>query len=227
MNKYRLIVFDWDQTLWNSWDLHVAGIWHAADSLGLPRPPADEITPHYSMPILYHIREMFSDNAQAVHDIYQEFYRARMMELGHLYDGVLEAAACLKGRGYMLAVMSDKRRRYGEREASESGISELFDSLHFREEDGLYKPNPERLRVILDKLAVPARETLVVGDSHVDVECAHNAGARSAAALWGSVNPTAALEQKPLYAWKSVEEMLEALDTGPLAQAPTGALGSS
>ena len=224
IKKYSLIVFDWDQTLWNSWDLHVAGVWHAADLLGLPRTPVAEIAPHYSMPIIRHIGEMFPDHAQAVHDIYQEFYKARMFELGHLYEGVSDALARLKGLGYTLAVMSDKRARYGAQEAANSNVAKLFDSLHFREENGIYKPDPRRLQVILDELAVPSREALVVGDSHVDVECARNAGASSAAALWGSVNPDATLSQRPNYVWKSVKVMLEALETGPLAQTPVGPL---
>ena len=226
IKKYSLLVFDWDQTLWNSWDLHVAGVWHAADLLGLPRTPVAEIAPHYSMPIIRHIGEMFPHHTQAVHDIYQEFYKARMFELGHLYEGVSDALAQLKGLGYTLAVMSDKRARYGAQEAVASNVAKLFDSLHFREENGIYKPDPRRLRVILDELAVPSREALVVGDSHVDVECARNAGASSAAALWGSVNPDATLSQRPNYVWKSVKEMLEALETeaGPLAQTPAGPL---
>ena len=226
MDKYKLIVFDWDQTLWNSWELHVAGVWHAADLLGLPRPTEREIAPHYSMPIINHIGEMFPDNTQDVYDAYQEFYRAHMMSLGHLYRGVLEAVASLKGMGYILAVMSDKRGRYGGQEASESGIAEMFGTIHFREEDGIYKPNPKRLQVILDEVAISPYETLVVGDSHVDIACAHNAGASGAAALWGSVNTKAVLEQKPDYVWNSVEEMLESFEAGPLAQPPASALGS-
>ena len=226
MNKYKLIVFDWDQTLWNSWDLHVTGVWHAADSLGLPRPPVEEIAPHYSMPIINHIGEMFPENTQDVYDLYQEFYRAQMFKLGHLYDGVFEALFWMKGRGFTLAVMSDKRGRYGAQEAADSKVTELFDSLHFREEDGIYKPDARRLQVILDELGVPAVETLVVGDSHVDIECAHNAGATGAAALWGSVNSKATLEQKPKYVWNSVSEMLEAFGAEPLAQPPASALGS-
>ena len=226
MDKYKLLVFDWDQTLWNSWDLHVAGVWHAADLLGLARPPVKEIAPHYSMPIIRHIGEMFPDNTQAVYDLYQEFYRTQMFKLGHLYEGVFDALASLKTRGYTMAVMSDKRGRYGTQEAADSNVEKLFDSLHFREEEGIYKPDARRLQVILDELEVPAQESLVVGDSHVDVECAHNAKADSAAALWGSVNPTATLEQAPKYVWNSVDEMLDAFEAGPLAQPPAGALGS-
>ena len=225
MQKYRLIVFDWDQTLWNSWDLHVAGVWHAADTLGLSRPPVEEISPHYSMPIINHIGEMFPDDAQAVYDLYQEFYRQEMFKLGHLYEGVSDALTRLKGRGYTLAVMSDKRARYGAQEAEDGNVAGLFESLHFREETGVYKPDARRLQVILDKLGIPARETLVVGDSHVDIECAHNAGASSAAALWGSVNPKAALEQKPRYVWNSVAEMVAEFKAEPLAQPPANALG--
>ena len=226
MEKYKLIVFDWDQTLWNSWDLHVTGVWHAADKLGLPRPPVEEIAPHYSMPIINHIGEMFPENTQDVYDLYQEFYRAQMFKLGHLYDGVFEALSWIKGRGFTLAVMSDKRGRYGAQEADDSKVTGLFDSVHFREEDGIYKPDARRLQVILDELGIPAEDTLVVGDSHVDIECAHNAGATGAAALWGSVNSKATLEQKPRYVWNSVADMLAAFGAEPLAQPPAGALGS-
>ena len=224
-DNYSLIVFDWDQTLWNSWDLHVAGVWHAADLLELPRPPAEEIAPHYSMPIIRHIGEMFPHHTQDVYDNYQEFYRKHMLDLGHPYDGVLEAVANLKHRGYTLAVMSDKRARYGEQEARESGIFKLLDSVHFRDEDGIYKPDPKRLQVILDEVGVPASRTLVVGDSHVDIQCAHNAEATGAAALWGSVNPSATLHQKPRYVWRTVQQMLDIFQTESLTEPPIGDVG--
>ena len=213
MNNPRLIVFDWDQTLWNSWDLHLQCMWHAADALGLPRPSAEIIAPRYSMPFIDHVTSLFQDDTETVLEIYMEFYVSRMTDLGHLYEGIADAVTSLKRQGYSLAVFSDKRRAYGEPEAEYCGLVSLFDTVLFREEGRPHKPDPQGLHQILASLGVPVQDALVVGDSHVDMECARNAGVTSAAALWGSVNRQATLDQQPDYIWNTVEDMESALLT--------------
>ena len=36
------LIFDWDQTLLDSWSVHRDAIWHAATSLGLDPPREEE-----------------------------------------------------------------------------------------------------------------------------------------------------------------------------------------
>ena len=211
MVRHSLIVFDWDQTLWNSWDLHLQGLWYAADRLGLPRPSASVIAGCYSVPLDEHVRGLFQQDREKVTALYIESYHLRVKELAHLYDGVVEVLAALRRDGYSLAVFSDKRTAYGHSEVELAGIAPLFDFVLFRRDGRAYKPDPEGLRQVLESLSVPEEQALVVGDSHVDMACAHSAGVASAAALWGSVDRQATLDQGPDYAWHTLGEMEAAL----------------
>ena len=214
MRKYSLIVFDWDQTLWDGWELHLQGFWHTADALGLPRPSAEAIAALCSSPLSEQIEGLFQEKLESVLEVFRDFYARWMMELGRPYEGAAEAVGRLKEQGYRLAVLSDKRRSYGWAEAEQSGLAALFDGMHFREEWMRYKPHPERLQRILQEQGVSGQEALYVGDSHVDVACARNAGLAGAAALWGSVNHTATLAQQPRYVWNTLGEMEAALGSG-------------
>ena len=47
------------------------------------------------------------------------------------------------------------------------------------------KPDPAAALEVLAALGVPPAAALFVGDSDVDMQTAHNAGMRSAGAVWG------------------------------------------
>jgi phosphoglycolate phosphatase-like HAD superfamily hydrolase len=48
-----------------------------------------------------------------------------------------------------------------------------------------YKPDPEPINLVLSRLAIQPRETLMVGDSVADIESARTAGCWSCYATWG------------------------------------------
>jgi phosphoglycolate phosphatase len=66
----------------------------------------------------------------------------------------------------------------------------------------------------MEALEVSPEETLYVGDSHQDIDCAHRAGVRSAAALWGSVNREQVLARRPHYQLETVGEFAATLGLG-------------
>ena len=113
----------------------------------------------------------------------------------------------MKDSGYLLALLSDKRRVYGTVELKSVGIAGLFDHTEFLDDDRGYKPDPEGLQRVIYTLSVSNEQVLSVGDSYVDIQCARRTGVASGSALWGSVNPKALLEERPDYVWKSVAEV--------------------
>jgi phosphoglycolate phosphatase-like HAD superfamily hydrolase len=118
----------------------------------------------------------------------------------------------LQDQGYRVAVFSDKRSMFGTPELAQAGVGELVDYALFLEEGRPYKPDPTGLRQVLDALHVSPGETLYVGDSRHDVQCAHRAGVTSAAALWGSVDREGVLAHQPHYLLEKVEQVFQALD---------------
>ncbi|MCI0787858.1 MAG: hypothetical protein J4O09_16245, partial [Chloroflexi bacterium] len=55
----KAIIFDWDLTLWNSWDLHLRLLRRTADALGLPRPGQDAVAREFHRPFFQHLGWFF------------------------------------------------------------------------------------------------------------------------------------------------------------------------
>jgi pyrophosphatase PpaX len=207
----RLVTFDWDQTLWNSWDVHVAAAEHAAGVMGTAPPPKEWIASNFSVAFDRHMKLLFPENTREATRHYLEFYHSRVEHLASLFEGVTEMLAALKKRGAMLALLSDKRRVYGEQELGFAGIAHLFDSVLFLDGARAHKPHPQGLRQVMQALALDGEQVLFVGDSHVDVQCARRAGVASGAALWGSVGREALLKEHPDFVLEAPFEVVAAL----------------
>ena len=209
----RLVAFDWDQTLWNSWDIHVLAAQKAAVQLDLEVPTEEHIAANFSVPFVKHMGILFPEKKQDATRLYMDYYHSQVGEYPYLFPGVPELLETLKEAGYMLALLSDKRQKYGKLELASTEIGQLFDYVLFLDRRRAYKPNPAGLQQLMEVLSVDADEVMYVGDSHVDIQCAQRSGAVSTAALWGCVNVEAVLQQEPTYVCHTVPEVLDTVQT--------------
>ena len=205
--KLKAVVFDWDLTLWNSWDIHLALMEQIADELAYPRPVPSDVGREYSKPFLQHLARFFPGDQGKVIDTYMGFYHAAVWQERRLYPGVPELLKQLKENGYRTAVLSDKRQVFGVPEFEYSGIGDSIDQALFFGDGMVPKPDPSSLEGLMHTLEVTPRECLFVGDSHRDIECAQRAGAWSGAALWASVEPELVLALKPEFRWERVGDI--------------------
>ncbi len=205
--KLKAVVFDWDLTLWNSWDIHLALMEQIADELAYPRPVPSDVGREYSKPFLQHLARFFPGDQGKVIDTYMGFYHAAVWQERRLYPGVPELLKQLKENGYRTAVLSDKRQVFGVPEFEYSGIGDSIDQALFFGDGMVPKPDPSSLEGLMHTLEVAPRECLFVGDSHRDIECAQRAGAWSGAALWASVEPELVLALKPEFRWERVGDI--------------------
>ena len=146
------VVFDWDLTLWNSWDIHLWLLDSTADALDRPRPLEADVAWQYSRPFLKHLSWFFGDDQDRAVAIYLAKYRETVSQMGHLYDGVEETLRALKEGGLLLAVFSDKRWEFGVSELEQTGIGHLLDYVLFLGDGRPYKPSP---RGLLEVVAGP------------------------------------------------------------------------
>ena len=207
----KAIIFDWDLTLWNSWDIHVWLMQRTAETLGLPSPDQSAIAQGYSRPFPKHLAWFFGDDLDLIQATYLKFYRETVSTMAGLYPGIPEMLLELRDHGYRLALFSDKRDAFGLPELEQTGIGHLLDHTLFLVDGRPYKPDPSGLQDVMEAVGVTPGETPYVGDSRQDIECAHRAGARSGAALWGSVDREAVLARNPYYRWERIEELPETL----------------
>ena len=207
----KAIVFDWDLTLWNSWDTHLELLRQTADALQASQPEATDVAERYSMPFLKHLEWFFPGDQRRVVDTYMGFYQSIVTEMPNLYPGVAETLGCLKESGYGLAVFSDKRQTFGDAELAQTGIGGLIDYSLFLVDGRPYKPDPLGLLQVLDALEVAPDQALYVGDTGDDMECAHRAGVNSGAALWGALDREKVLGAGPDFRWESPVQLVKSL----------------
>ena len=207
----KAVIFDWDLTLWNSWDIHVWLMGRTADELGLPRPETSDIAREYSRPFRQHLAWFFGEEQGLVLDTYIAFYRGTVGAMAGLYSGIADMLTDLKGHGLKVGVFSDKREPFGTSELEQTGVGHLLDHTSFLLDGRPYKPDPQGLRDVMEALGVTPSETLYIGDSSHDIQCAHRAGTHSGAALWGSVDREGVLAQSPQYRWDRPQLVLGSL----------------
>ena len=208
----RAVIFDWDLTLWNSWDIHRDTMLATADHLGHPRPKAGELAREYSRPFLEHLEWFFPGDQREVEETYLEFYRRSVWQGDRVYTGVAGVLQALKDGGYGTAIFSDKRDMFGEPELDYAGLRPLLDCVSFLYPGRPYKPDPAGLFAVMEALGAAPGECLFVGDSYRDIECAQRAGTRSGAALWATVERERLLACSPDYCLESIGEALAVLE---------------
>ncbi len=203
----KAVVFDWDLTLWNSWDIHLSLMNQTADALDCPRPNTTDLGREYSRPFLEHLAWFFPGGQAKVVDTYMGFYHAAVWQERRLYPGVADLLKQLKDNGYRTAVLSDKRQVFGLPEFEHSELGAVIDRALFFTDGMAAKPDPAGLHELMKSLGVAPGECLFVGDSHRDIECAQRAGARSGAALWASVERERVLALEPEFRWENVDDV--------------------
>ena len=210
-NGLKAIVFDWDQTLYETFPLHRAGIEHAARECGREVPSAAAIIKGYAATIEEHLEAVLGPPLEEPLAQYLSFYYQRNLELCRPFPGALKVLEALRSKGYRLAVLSNKEDRAGFQELEASGLARLFDAVAFREQVPELKPKPGGLLWILDNLGVTPREAVYVGDEPRDIQSAHLAGVKSGAALWGSLRPEELQATSPHFAWERLESLTHTL----------------
>ena len=118
-------------------------------------------------------------------------YDERLTNHTHLYPGVAETIDALAAAGVALSVLTNKPLAPTRRLLEHFGLDGAFagaiggDGVHGR------KPDPAGLQALMRETSAAPRDTLMVGDSWVDIETARSAGVRAAFAAYGFGLPPA------------------------------------
>ena len=84
-----------------------------------------------------------------------------------------------------MAVLTNKPVRISVRILKSLGLADYFQAIYGGNSFESKKPDPFGARKILNELAATPTETMIVGDSEVDVKTARNAGTLAAAVNYG------------------------------------------
>jgi phosphoglycolate phosphatase len=197
----ELLVFDLDGTMIDS-KLDLALSVNAARAdLNLP-PLGDNIVFSYvgnGAPVLIRkaIGEQYGEaQLQRSLEFFLNYYRQHMLDNTRLYPGAAEALQRLQAAGVRMAVLTNKPVRFSRELLRGLGVLDRFQLVYGGNSFETKKPHPEGLSQAMAELGVPPEQTMVVGDSAVDVRTARNAGAWACGVTYG-FQPETFAEEPP------------------------------
>jgi phosphoglycolate phosphatase len=206
--RYRLIVFDWDGTLVDSHSAIAECMQEASRELGLPIPERERAT-HVIGLGLHDAMRIVAPGLPAHRypefiDAYRRNFRAR--------EDAMQPFAGTRGllewlrKDRVLAIATGKSRRGLDRALQATGLAGHFSASRCADESQP-KPHPAMLLELMQQLAVPGAEALMIGDTSHDMEMAGAAGVAGVAVSYGAHAREALLACRPLACLANVEEL--------------------
>jgi phosphoglycolate phosphatase len=124
------------------------------------------------------------------------------------YPGIRALLAEIRTRGHQLAVLSNKPHAFTV-QIVESLFPGQFDHVLGQRPGIPHKPDPTGLREILASPAWPKGQSVMIGDSVMDLQTARAAGIQSVAVTWGYHDRDPLLAEKATWTLDEVEALAQ------------------
>ncbi len=173
----RAILFDWDNTLVDSWATIHEALNLVMAAMGKPLWTIEETRRRVRLSLRESFPVHFGARWEEARQIYLDHFRAIHLDrLASLPDRG-ELLRGLAAEGIFLGIVSNKTGALLRLEAERLGWSGFFGSLVGAGDAVVDKPDAAPVRLALAPSGVAAGEAVwFVGDTGVDMECAHNSG---------------------------------------------------
>ena len=228
----KLLIFDLDGTLVDS-QIDLANSINATlTHYGKPELPLETIATYIGDGAATLVRRALA-HSHLIHDepdphddqlIYQAthwfigYYHVHKLDYTTLYPGVLDALTGIRGRhpALPMAVLTNKPVNPSRAICRHFGLDQFFFQNYGGNSFASKKPDPEGILKLIAEarlltgLPILAAETVMVGDSHVDVETARAGGARALGCGYG-LSPESLKAAKPDFMVSAASEWVEAL----------------
>ena len=192
VESLKLLVFDLDGTLIDSAQDLCNSVNATLTHFGRA-PLADEIIAGYiGNGALTLVRRAFDADGVALDDaeleqayaFFLDYYRIHNLDFTYAYDGVLEALAALRtmhgapgSATRAMAVLTNKPVRPARAICEALGLAPNFLNIYGGNSFSSKKPDPQGMFALMQEANARPEETVMIGDSQVDVQTARNAGA--------------------------------------------------
>lgn len=184
-----LLIFDLDGTLIDSSEDLAVSVNAMLRNAGRPELHTDVIQAYVGNGAPALVRRAFGEDAseEAVNDglvFFMNFYRAHSLEHTRLYPGIREVVERL-ARQHTLAVLTNKPERISGDIIAGLGLRDCFAHVYGGNRFKNKKPHPAGIQALMSETGIGQPETMMIGDTSIDVETARNAGVRSCGVAWG------------------------------------------
>lgn len=186
--KPKAIIFDWDNTLADTWPLIQMAIDKTMVLMGKEPWGLEKVRDNIHKSMRESFPEIFGDEWEKAGVIYKNAYRDIHLEKIELLEGALDLMNAISQSTILQCVVSNKMGITLRKEASQIGVDQQFFALIGSMDSAMDKPNkaPVELALLGSGLDPLKDEIWFIGDTISDLECAYNSGCRPI--LYGCYN---------------------------------------
>jgi phosphoglycolate phosphatase len=177
----RAILFDWDNTLCDSYATIGSAINATRKKYGMPEWDDSEVLRFCTRPAREVFPEWFGDKASEAQDFFYSRFEAEHLTGVKPLPLVEESLKKIHELGIVLCVVSNKRGDLLRAEVEKLGWKELFVSVVGSCDADQDKPSAKTVELALSGTGIdPAKdEVWFVGDSEIDINTGKNAGCKT------------------------------------------------
>lgn len=209
------IIFDCDGTLTDSLDHALTSFHYAVRRMDAHHITTEDIHQYFGIAadkILFQLMDLDAVKAQEAFEHFLDNQRLLAKDT-RLFDGIPELLSTLKKRQIPLGLVTGRHSRDLNIMLNAHQLQTNFSIMVTDDQVSAPKPNPEGILKAAAHLGIPPQNTLYIGDSPVDVEAAHRAGATSVAVVWDPhANQIALAEKHPHFTINEPSDILRIFD---------------
>ena len=222
LKKIKLVIFDLDGTLIDS-ELDLAASVNAMlRHYGRKELPIQVIGTYIGDGAPMLIRRALGDPAdreflQDALNYFLAYYRDHKLDNTYPYEGIKEALQQIGNGDRKLAVLTNKPVRASQGILAGLGLADDFFQIYGGNSFETKKPDPLGANILMRETSAEPDETVMVGDSGVDILTARNAGLWSVGVTYGFA-PHTLEEVPPDVLVDTPAELARALSMSPVAE---------
>ncbi len=188
--QIKFLIFDLDGTLIDSRLDLIHSINAMLRHLNRPELPGDVVASYVGDGAPMLVRRALGDPdddhlLNEALDFFLAYYRIHKLDFTHVYDGVKDALTTIQSTGRVMAVLSNKPVHPSRAIVDALGLGDFFVQVYGGNSFPTKKPDPQGAQALLAETKHRAEETLIIGDSSVDVLTGRNGGLWTCGVTYG------------------------------------------
>ena len=203
------VVFDMDGTLVDTFHLNLKSFNYAVKRALSPEEVLDIPSGTLEEELASYVS--LADIPRAIKRYHVQYIRHFNSET-RIFPGIRALLFRMRARGISLAVCTGASRRIADFTLAQSGLSYYFPTVVTGNDVDKPKPDPEGLRIAMEKIGAHSDQTVYVGDHPNDIKAARSMNTHTAGARWGSMHGRELQDLKPDFIFKSPFEALTLSD---------------